>query len=291
MLASLERELQPLWLARDHPSVAFSIYGKHRGLTRDKAILGDVDGTVSPLYRYGSPEMAHVHPWTPTTREIRDLIEANTGIRCTHLVANRYSANDKIGAHRDKDRDFSEPDYSIVTVSLGATRRLLLRDGNNEVATTLQMQHGSAYRLNHATNKAFKHEVPAMPKRKVPAGSEQDEPNPATWPFRIGLTYRTVATRYDSVTKEIIMQDGKREKLKERDSTANKDKRESKPAKSTAKRQKRERAAEEEEETIVTLKQATSTANNDKRENKPRTRTAQRQERENKAEEDAMIYL
>ena len=76
MLTSLEQELQPLWLGRDDPSVAFSLYGKAKSCDARQGDSGDVNDTMSPLYRYNSPEIAHVHPWTPTTLEIRDLIEA-----------------------------------------------------------------------------------------------------------------------------------------------------------------------------------------------------------------------
>jgi hypothetical protein len=69
MLAALLEELRPLWLDRHHPSVSFSSYGQILGVTRDKAVLGDVDGDIAPLYRYRSHARAVVHPWTPTTLE------------------------------------------------------------------------------------------------------------------------------------------------------------------------------------------------------------------------------
>jgi alkylated DNA repair dioxygenase AlkB len=228
MQAALLEELRPFWLGRKDPSVIFSIFGKMKGVTRDKAIFGDVDGSVAPLYRYGSRKRVIVHPWTPTTRALRDLIERRTGIRCTHLVVNLYvDGADKIGFHRvggihgtdnehtlhvltprplcssylqDKDRDFTRPDYHVVTISLGATRKLRLHKRcDKKIKQELDMLHGSCYMLNRATNEVWKHAVPQAGKR-----------NPCH-DLRLGLTYRTVATRFDSATNEIIHADGRRQ--------------------------------------------------------------------------------
>lgn len=192
LMAAILLEMQPLWLARNHPSVAFTIYGKTLGVTRDKAILGEVIGPLEPRYGYGSPEQATVHPFTPTLALIRDHIDQGIGIRCNHVVVNRYNdQNDQIGYHTDKDKDFAD-DYSIVTVSFGATRVIHLRERerkSGKPCAVLELPSGSVYRLNQATNKAFKHSVPRV---KDVRG------------MRLGLTFRTVKTMYNSETKQII---------------------------------------------------------------------------------------
>ena len=188
LMAAILLELEPLWLPRDDPSVVFSIYGRNIAVTRDKAILGEVVGSVSPLYRYGSPERAVVHSFTPTLAYIRDRIQQGTGVRCNHLVVNRYVNNsDQIGFHMDKDKDFTD-DYSIVTVSFGATRAIQLRACSlkgGKASSSIDLPHGSVYRLNQATNKSYKHSIPRAKEAKG---------------VRLGLTYRTIATTYNHVT-------------------------------------------------------------------------------------------
>lgn len=191
LMAQVLQEAEPLWLDRRDPSVAFSIYGKTLGVTRDKAILGDVDGTRSPCYRYGSPELAVVHPWTGTMEYLRDTIEAHTGVRTNHCVLNRYvDGQDQIGFHTDKAKDFTD-DYSIITLSFGGTRTLRLRERAKKSGPAdweLAMTHGSAYRLSQEANETYKHSV-------LREGGQAA--------VRLGLTFRTVASVYDSETGKV----------------------------------------------------------------------------------------
>ena len=193
LFEELNIELEPFWLARDHPSVAFTIYNKQLAVRRDKAIFGQVDGTTAPLYRYGSPERAVVHPWTPTLLKIRDIIEQRTGVRCNHIVVNRYvDGKDTIGYHMDKDGDFTD-DYSIITVSFGDPRELAIRPTelkSGKPTDSIVTPHGSAYRINKATNTRFKHSI--LEQKKGAVG------------MRLGLTFRTIATMYNSTTHQVI---------------------------------------------------------------------------------------
>ena len=192
LLKSLLEELDPFWLSRTDPSVAFRIYGKELGVLRDKAIHGDisVDG-IAPCYRYGSRELAVVNRWTPTLEYLRDVIEEKTGIRTNHCVSNQYrTGKDSIGFHGDKAKDFI-PDYSVITVSLGDTRNLQVRDRKTKSGpadATITMKHGSVYLLNRATNEAYKH---AVLKEKGVG-------------LRLGLTFRTIGTRLDTRTGQVI---------------------------------------------------------------------------------------
>ena len=54
MLATIGAELQPLYVARDDPTVQVTIYKLRRGVSRDKAALSDAAGSLRPLYRYGA---------------------------------------------------------------------------------------------------------------------------------------------------------------------------------------------------------------------------------------------
>lgn len=101
-----------------------------------------------------------------------------------------------IGFHGDKPRDI-DPRSEIWDISLGATRAitLLLNDGRR--AQVIRLQPGSAFVLGPKTNAEWQHAVLAEPHVKEP---------------RISLVYRSIVTRYDPKTNEIIEVDGVRKK-------------------------------------------------------------------------------
>ncbi|KAJ3276154.1 hypothetical protein HK104_003700 [Borealophlyctis nickersoniae] len=181
VLANLNNEITYL----DRKSMTFSIFGKTVPLPRDKAFYGDVapDGSY-PLYRYGGNRYPAVQPWTPTLKEMRDLIAERTGHFCNHVVVNRYvDGDDHISFHRDKTRDF-EKNSSVCTLSLGGTRRL---DFKNNMGSELEdwefgVAHGSLFIMGWQTNHEMKHRIAKTTK---------------VCPTRISLTFRNIKTRAD----------------------------------------------------------------------------------------------
>jgi alkylated DNA repair dioxygenase AlkB len=218
VLADIGNELNPLYVGRRHPTVLAPMYGVLNGVARDKAALGDIEGTRAGLYGYGAPELAPVKPWPPTLLRCRDLIFERIGVRCNHAIANAYQGkNDVIGPHRDKDRDFV-PNGIIATISVGDTRCLsmtkaektgekkekLMRKTNKIVLVDVKkivdsdevmMEHGSLTIIGCRTNTLWKHAVPQM---KAECG------------VRYGVTYRCIGTVWDMATGEIVNQNGKR---------------------------------------------------------------------------------
>jgi alkylated DNA repair dioxygenase AlkB len=88
---------------------------------------------------------------------------------------------------RDKDRDFVLGS-SVLTISFGAVRRLLLK--SDDESETVELEHGSLFVLGPETNAPgnFKHSI-------VKTAQDVGE--------RLSLTFRSIKTRYDPSTKEV----------------------------------------------------------------------------------------
>lgn len=198
VFATISAESANLWVPRE--KMVFNIYNKAMQLPRDKFMAGvaEPDGTV-PLYRYGGKYKMPVHPFSPTTENIRQLIASTHNQVCSHAVFNRYHLdNDHIGFHHDKVRDFT-PGSIIYTVSFGAVRDFQLKywphkldkasaDADPAICKTLftiTLQPGSLIALGPRTNALYKHRI------KSGEGC------------RISGTYRDIRTRYDPATDEI----------------------------------------------------------------------------------------
>ena len=90
---------------------------------------------VIPMYRYPgnySGTQWKTHPWSPTTLYIKHCVEMALQPlyqqKMNHAVTNYYrNGNDRIDHHSDKDLDLNR-DGVIVSVSLGSTRVMELRD-------------------------------------------------------------------------------------------------------------------------------------------------------------------
>lgn len=166
-----------------------------------------------PLYRYGGSYIPLLSDWRPSVKEIRDLLEKETGVHCNHCVLNLYETGaNHIGLHHDKVKDFREG-ASVYTVSLGAVRTLRLQrvkdsssnrdkqergkgekeekeqdagedgeEGEGEEAVTedkvdIELQPGSLFCLGPQTNAEYKHAILQTKQEVCP---------------RISLTFRDV---------------------------------------------------------------------------------------------------
>lgn len=167
----------------------------HRGgeVPRLVATQGEIgpDGEV-PLYRHPADTYPPVRPWTPRVDAIRREVEALVGHPLNHGLLQLYrDGKDWIGPHADKTLDIA-PGSSIVNVSVGATRTMVLRrKGSFEEGTRptvrIPLPHGSALQMSLETNRDWLHEV-----RKQGASGELEP--------RISLTFRWIGTRLDPTT-------------------------------------------------------------------------------------------
>jgi alkylated DNA repair dioxygenase AlkB len=130
-------------------------------------------------YRY-SGQTLEPRPATPTAAALMARVSAAAGVAFNHLLANRYrDGRDSMGLHADDERELG-PDPTVATLSLGATRRFVVKPRRGkEAATQLDLATGSLLVMNGACQRHYVHGVPRQP-------SVGDE--------RLSLTFRYVAT-------------------------------------------------------------------------------------------------
>lgn len=124
------------------------LYGRRHLVPRQVAWYGDP--RVS--YRYSGSE----HPacgWPPILRDLRTKLTAELDERPNFVLFNRYrSGRDTMGWHRD---DESMRNDLIGSISLGATRRFLVRRVAGEPSRRLDLEHGSLLLLNRHLSHAL----------------------------------------------------------------------------------------------------------------------------------------
>jgi alkylated DNA repair dioxygenase AlkB len=175
-------------------ALPISMYGRSMELPRDQQFYADMgaDGTI-PLHRYTGSHISPVLPWTPTLKVILDLVNTQGLQHSNHCGVNRYlDGTDNIGYHQDKTQDL-EPGTGVVTISLGAVRPLYLQHPDTGQTQIIHLQPGSLFYLGPQTNAVWRHAIPKRSANKYP------EP-------RISLTFRSIRTKYNSVTQTIVQE-------------------------------------------------------------------------------------
>lgn len=149
---------------RPWQSEHLTLFGRARAVPRLLAWCGD----RGLNYRYTGTD--HVcGGWWPELGALRRCIAARTGVESNFVLLNRYRAGDDyMGWHRDDERGLA---CRVASISLGASRRFLIRPSDGERATALDLEHGSLLILDGA--------VPhSLPRTRRPVGE------------RINLTFR-----------------------------------------------------------------------------------------------------
>jgi alkylated DNA repair dioxygenase AlkB len=128
------------------------------------------------VYRYSGVEHPAL-PWPECLGELRRRVEGAAGAPFNSLLLNYYrDGNDSIGYHSD-----AEPELGlnpvVPSVSLGATRRFLLKHRRTKELRTFDLTHGSLLIMAGTTQHHWLHSVP---KTKMPVGE------------RINLTFRNI---------------------------------------------------------------------------------------------------
>jgi alkylated DNA repair dioxygenase AlkB len=192
-----DREEADSWLQALNADITYLPREKllYRGnnLARDKQFFCDIFGDSTAFYQYPGSQRGVWRPWSVKTRELRDVLRIRTGQKSLNsLVANAYQGgDDKIGRHFDKPEDIQRG-TAIVTACFGSTRTLRLEriDGKGN-HTDIPLPHGSLFVLGWETNQLYTHEILAT---TAPVG------------LRLGLTYRTLASRWLPKEKILIRQ-------------------------------------------------------------------------------------
>jgi len=189
-----------------------------QNLQADLPIVGEnADEYLIPIYRYPgnySGTEWPTHPWSPTTHAIKECVEKALQPlyvqNMNHCVSNLYrDGADRIDHHSDKDLDLNRNGV-IVSVSLGSTRVMELRDRNSpgDVAR-IELPEGSMFVLGPYTNAKFTHAV--LPEYEVDFLEQNNtltkEPKCRTEDGgRISLTLRDVRTFLDVKTERLFGQ-------------------------------------------------------------------------------------
>jgi alkylated DNA repair dioxygenase AlkB len=118
----------------------------------------------------------HPLPWHPALLEIRERLADCTDAIFNSVLANAYrDGSDSMGWHRDDEPELG-PQPVVASVSLGAARRLLIREpGKRSLGLTLEA--GSLLIMQGDFQRRYQH---ALPKTRRPVG------------LRVNLTYRHV---------------------------------------------------------------------------------------------------
>ena len=106
-------------------------------------------------------------------------VSERAGVPFNHVLLNRYrTGEDSIGLHADDERELGE-DPVVATVSLGASRRLVLvpRRKSDGPRRAVDLGHGALFIMGGTCQRHFRHGIP----REAAVRAE-----------RISLTFRRI---------------------------------------------------------------------------------------------------
>jgi alkylated DNA repair dioxygenase AlkB len=130
-------------------------------------------------YRY-SGQTYEPAPWTPGLARIRALLCARTGIAWNAVLANYYrDGSDSVGWHSDDERELGpeRDDIAIASLSLGATRRFVMRHRASGERRAFDLCAGSLLVMRGTTQRHWRHALPKTAARVGP---------------RLNLTFRVI---------------------------------------------------------------------------------------------------
>jgi alkylated DNA repair dioxygenase AlkB len=168
-----DRLLTQLTEAIDWRQDWITIYGRSMLQPRLTAWYGD----RGKSYTYSGITM-HPSPWTHTLLDIKAKAEAVSGVVFNSVLLNLYrDGNDSMGWHSDDEPELGQNPV-IGSVSLGGTRRFMLRHrAEKGLKHQLELTSGSFLLMQGTTQHYWQHQIPKT-KRLVPS--------------RINLTFRVI---------------------------------------------------------------------------------------------------
>lgn len=180
----------PTWLAAEEAAGAFEQlrlavpWQRHRirmfGRMVDSPRLSCWMGDADAHYRYSGSDFVP-QPWLPVLQTWRERLQADLGQSFNSVLVNYYrDGADAMGWHSDDEPELgAEP--VIASLSLGATRRFLLKHRSRpELKLALALPAGSLLVMAGSTQAHYRH---ALPRTARPVGG------------RINLTFRWVNPR------------------------------------------------------------------------------------------------
>lgn len=179
--------LWPHWLDTGEADALFAellhavAWENHRirlfGRELDSPRLSCWIGDPGAAYTYSRTRF-EPRPWPAALAALRGRIEQACAARFNSVLANLYrDGHDAMGWHSDDEPELGERPV-IASLSLGATRRFLLRTrrGRGDAhRLELRLAHGSLLRMGGDTQRRYQHALPRMARVTAP---------------RINLTFR-----------------------------------------------------------------------------------------------------
>lgn len=150
------------------------LFGREVDSPRLSCWIGDADTS----YRYSGTRFAP-HPWPSALLPLRERLVAHTGVAFNSVLANRYrDGRDAMGWHSDDEKELGAQPL-IASLSLGATRRFVLRHRHEPaLRQALDLTAGGLLLMGGNTQRLYRH---ALPRTARPVGE------------RINLTFRRIA--------------------------------------------------------------------------------------------------
>lgn len=146
------------------------------GRTVNAPRLSAWHGDPEARYEYSGVAL-QPNPWTESLLHIKTATEALCGSRFNSVLANLYrDGKDSVGWHSDNERSLG-PKPIIASVSLGATRRFVMRHKRKRQQLALSLEAGSVLVMAGETQRHWLHH---LPKTREPVGP------------RLNLTYRSI---------------------------------------------------------------------------------------------------
>ena len=168
-----ERWLRELIAQTPWTQPCLRLYGKSFAVPRQLAWYGDPEAH----YRYSGVTNRPL-PWTPLLSDIRQRLEQQLGLPLNGVLLNLYrDGQDAMGWHSDDEAALG-PEPVVVSLSLGATRRLDFRPkGSGRIQHSIDLEHGSLLVMGGATQHHWQHQIARARKVSMP---------------RLNLTFRLI---------------------------------------------------------------------------------------------------
>ena len=152
------------------------LFGRRIAQPRLSCWMGD----PGAVYTYSGATF-EPSPWVAAAADIRERVQAATGATFNSVLLNLYrNGADSMGFHADDEPELGDAPL-IASVSLGASRRFVLRPRRRRGTTPtmrLRLDHGSLLVMRGETQKLWSHGVPKEPQIAGP---------------RINLTFRLLS--------------------------------------------------------------------------------------------------
>jgi alkylated DNA repair dioxygenase AlkB len=113
-------------------------------------------------YRYSGQTLEPRAP-TATTAMLTARVSDHAGVPFNHVLVNRYrDGADSIGLHADDEPELG-PDPVVATLSLGATRRFVVKPRRRGASHAIDVGHGGLLMMGGTCQRHYVHGVPRQP--------------------------------------------------------------------------------------------------------------------------------